>query len=190
MRIAIACLTGLALATAAHASVIDFEDIGGGVTLDQVVGEDGLVLDSAWDGDINTVNSGGDFVARETLPTGTTLPQDVFTLTAAAGTTFTLESIEFKSGGKEDAEYAIEGVLEVGGSALNDSGGANQVVSFTGWSGLSSATIAITKFRVKHDDDPAGDFSIDDITYTVVPEPATMGLLGLGGLVALRRRRR
>jgi hypothetical protein len=30
---------------------------------------------------------------------------------------------------------------------------------------------------------------IDDITYSAVPEPASLGLLGLGGLVALRRRR-
>jgi hypothetical protein len=36
----------------------------------------------------------------------------------------------------------------------------------------------------------SNDIGIDNWTFTVVPEPATLSLLALGGLLALRRRRR
>jgi hypothetical protein len=37
---------------------------------------------------------------------------------------------------------------------------------------------------------PAGSVLIDDVTLSTVPEPSSLALLGLGGLAALRRRRR
>jgi hypothetical protein len=36
----------------------------------------------------------------------------------------------------------------------------------------------------------ANPYLIDDLGFIQVPEPATLSMLGIGGLVALRRRRR
>lgn len=84
-------------------------------------------------------------------------------------------------------EYSLdEGVTwtEVPTSIAAGSAG---LVEFTG------VQAPIVKLR-RYDQDPSNpagesDAGIDNITFTVVPEPGSLALLGLGGVMILRRRR-
>jgi hypothetical protein len=74
---------------------------------------------------------------------------------------------------------------------VND--GIDYVGEFSGKAHHSAFTIGSTKLRISYRDDSGGglDGSGNDISLTVVPEPATLGLLALGfaALARIRRRR-
>lgn len=86
-------------------------------------------------------------------------------------------------------------VTLISGSFEGNDGDGNGVISDDTWTN----SFAVTEFdvdsfglgsRTRNSDGPDfyNDVFIDDVTYTV-PEPATMAVLALGGLVAVRRRR-
>ena len=83
------------------------------------------------------------------------------------------------------ADFLIDGVSVVGGpqviSSLGNPGGV----------GPSSPVLdVINHVGFSYDDATATPPTIDNFSLTVVPEPASIGLLALGGLAAGRRRRR
>lgn len=86
-------------------------------------------------------------------------------------------------------------VLMVINEGLTDAGYPTQYTEFSATvSGLSGPMLGRFAFNYNvTDGGPTGSNSdligIDDVTYESVPEPATMTLLGLGALAALRRRK-
>jgi hypothetical protein len=66
------------------------------------------------------------------------------------------------------------------GSVTVSGGDFNDIPTMTHW-GMFGRSGAVP--------DNANVLWIDDLTFTAVPEPASLGLLAIGGLVALRRRR-
>jgi hypothetical protein len=71
-------------------------------------------------------------------------------------------------------EFRVSGDTYTGSTGLSFKGDMTQMQVFTGGWWTSGA---------------GGDVELTDITATGVPEPATMGLLALGGLALIRRRR-
>lgn len=94
-------------------------------------------------------------------------------------------------------EYKVDGVLQKS-SFLTDADPTTwQLVTFdltqpryywnSGWQATNlTATDKITSFAWSQDN----QFLIDSITMSSVPEPASLSLLGLGGLALLKRRKR
>lgn len=81
-------------------------------------------------------------------------------------------------------EYTINGV-QLGNVTVPATAGSWSQASTTWNSGLNNtATILIVETGLYYD---GGDFAIDDIT--MVPEPGTICVLGLGGLAILRKRK-
>lgn len=86
-----------------------------------------------------------------------------------------------------DASNTIFGTATPTGSLTSGGSGdfsGNSTVSNIPLSGPYSATIIVT---LTHDD--IGDVSNFGAEYTIVPEPSSLALLGLGGLALMRRRR-
>ncbi|HMP73667.1 MAG TPA: PEP-CTERM sorting domain-containing protein [Kiritimatiellia bacterium] len=119
----------------------------------------------------------------------------VFTITANPGYTFSLTDISFlyraTAAGPESIGYAINGanITSFGrGSTLTESH-----VNTLNLTGLTSAEVRIQGWvPTGGTSSGGGDFRIDDIrlTGTVVPEPGSLALLGLGALMVLHLRRR
>ena len=115
---------------------------------------------------------------------GTYVFQD-FTLTTPSPVTFS-GYFSGRDGGTGGGHVAIFG----GGSLIAAAPRVTTTGTNTPWAqsiattgGLAAGTYQFRAFI----DDPA---NVDQVSVTVVPEPAALSLLGLGGLALLRRRRR
>jgi len=100
---------------------------------------------------------------------------------STAISSITVRFIGDSTGVSEVAAFDSGGNFQTSG--IVGAGGASVIKSVT-LSGLSTTTIGVIL---------PGDFNdwaaVLDITYTLVPAPSSLALLGLGGLVAGRRRR-
>jgi T5SS/PEP-CTERM-associated repeat protein len=101
-------------------------------------------------------------------------------------TAFTLGDVEDYGQLNVSGTAALAGTLNVSlGSGFSLSTGQTLTI-LTATGGLNGTTFATTNL-------PTGlavSYTATSVVLTAVPEPATLGLLGMGGLLALRRRRR
>jgi hypothetical protein len=194
-RIQVAAVFAMALALplAAQAATMDWVKDDGGNYAEWTTPE-GLILDSVRDGEINIKNQGGDGVVFESgigdSTSGLAAPIDMWSLTPPTGGQFDLLGIDLWSSGsggkftvtvtKDDQEISQQFDFDQTTQAMP-----------AGWTGLSSAVITVDQLNIQPwNGEYKTEARISIIEYgNVTPEPATMGLLGLGGLVALRRRR-
>ncbi|MEQ9096295.1 MAG: PEP-CTERM sorting domain-containing protein [Phycisphaerales bacterium] len=186
MRIAgIIAVAGLA--TVANAQLIDFEGLGEGTPVDTQYS--GLGVDFATDRGTASISSytsffGSDVLANATM--GGAAADRALTLIMEFSTPITELEFDFNSAGDPGSAFPIR-FYNSGGLSSSDSlaSAGSSWVTDINFSGLASVT------RVEIDSG-GGDgwlFGIDNMDFVQVPAPASLALVGLGGLVAARRRR-
>lgn len=127
----------------------------------------------------------------------------VFTVTPTEGYKLVLDTLTFFGGDAAFSNRAIalsyqvqgESAVSVGAVTLvnmSAPGGKGKGYSYS-ISAVSDITVPVT-FTLSHTTTDRVIFKVDDIavngTVSAVPEPATLSLLGLGGIAAVIRRRR
>jgi hypothetical protein len=91
------------------------------------------------------------------------------------------------------AAFSGGGSAQLTDEVAEGAGIDNTLFVFSAPSGEAITSISLSNGTIGDPDINEGEgdvLAVDDLGFIVVPEPATMSLLGLGGLVALRRRRR
>ncbi|RZI83418.1 MAG: PEP-CTERM sorting domain-containing protein [Rubrivivax sp.] len=204
MLAAVACAALTNFASGAHASTVTFDDLTpSGNAIQSNVTSGGFdfngghfhIIDSA---DTRLVSSGNFFLTAEASG-GLGGP---VTMSSSTGALFTLNGLDvaelwLPNDTLNDFQVVSLTGNRFGGGVLNASirldgirdgvGGANdfQTVSLAGWTNLTSVT-----FSGHNSSLGFGDYSIDNISVTAVPEPGAWGLALAGfGVLALRRRR-
>jgi hypothetical protein len=215
-----AVVLALALSVQASVVTVNFDDLplnlssGGvayGLISDGYAGFNWTPTDGIWQAcDTSNYHSGYGNTYGATSGTnfasngGCTSTETAVTVSRAAP--FNFISAEFSTWASNDSfvgyNYGINSALDLtvtgylGGVGGQETGAISMNLSSTGFTLLSANgqlngidTLVITT------DTPGGCWIMDDFTYSdgpaVTPEPATMGLLGLGlgGLLVMRRRR-
>ncbi len=154
-----------------------------GNTLSAAAGDTGLEVN------INTSNSLG--VANPTIPNGF-IGNETDVFNGGDGITFTFDSaveftaIELEFGGSDSIfEVLVNGAAVLTGPANSGSGG---FIDLGGLTGLEIAEGAEITFAVNGP--IATQVGVETFTVSVVPEPASLALMGLGGLAICARRKR
>lgn len=186
MRIAsIVAVAGLA--TFANAQLIDFEGLGEGTPVDtQYAGLGVEFSTNIGTASISSYTSffGSDVLANATM--GGAASDRALTLIMEFSTPITDLEFDFNSAGDPGPAFPIR-FYNAGGLSSSDSlasAGSSWTTDIM-FGGLDSVT------RVEIDSG-GGDgwlFGIDNMDFRQVPAPASLALLGMGGLVAARRRR-
>ena len=140
----------------------------------------------------------GDNIAQ--LPPVHHLNQDISVPALTAGQQYTLTMQVHETPGYDDAHgstasWAIAylgwdgwaGWVDTGWVNFDDSDGWVEM-SVTLDTDVMLAAIGATQFNIQLDPDGGAPIVVDAASLTVIPEPATMCLLGLGGLLLRRRR--
>lgn len=185
MRIAgIIAVAGLA--TVANAQLIDFEGLGEGTPVDTQYA--GLGVEFSTNIGTASISSysgffGSDVLANATM--GGAVADRALTLIMEFSTPISELEFDFNSAGTPGADFNIR-FYNGGGLASSDvlpQAGVAWVTDIN-YSSLPSVT------RVEIDSVNDGwIFGVDNMDYRQIPAPASLALLGMGGMVAMRRRR-
>ena len=186
MRIAgIIAVAGLA--TVANAQLIDFEGLGEGTPVDTQYS--GLGVDFATSRGTASISSytsffGSDVLANATM--GGAAGDRALTLIMEFSTPITELEFDFNSAGSPGSDFDIR-FYNAGGLSATD------VVPQAGSAWVTDIVYGsldnVTRVEI---DSGGGDgwlFGVDNMDFIQVPAPASLALVGLGGLVAARRGR-
>lgn len=177
---AMSAVAALALALPATAATNLVNN--GGFEDGSLAGWSGSVLDSPYSGVdcvSGTAAAGTCQAFLGTFGSADTLSQDLAT---TAGQTYAV-SFAFTSDGSVPAAFSVS----FGGQTLYSAGSPSagtQLLSFTGTAAASSTSLVFS-----FSNDP-GYYTLDAVSVTAVPEPATAALMGAGALALAAWRRR
>lgn len=138
----------------------------------------------------NDGTPGAAFVSQVGIGAGTVMPGDTVTISFDAkgdfqvGGVFFVDLLSLDSGG---GTTGVEGL----DAPPTFPGGTWTNYSYTGTAGANVDGGLTLQIRTITGADPASvaNLTIDNLSVTVVPEPASLGLLSVGALTMLRRRR-
>jgi hypothetical protein len=209
MRRFVAILTVLALAPLASAAVTDMQinevdNSVGGAALSGYYTQDVVIdFDGEWTGSQLLIQLSTGDVYQDGVGTAQP-PQEAFFATFASLEFDTFVAAGGTTNGTSETFSLGGGAVDLGGdpTAQFDSAGINQAWNPPGGAGIADRT-GFALARVSLSDDASGTWTLlasaggEISTYegpveggAMVPEPATMSLLALGGLGVLIRRRR
>lgn len=185
MRIA-SILAVAGLAGIANAQLIDFEGLGEGTPVDTQYSALGVEFGTSGGGPAS-ISSFSAFFGSDVLCNATDGGSDRrLTLIMDFSTPITDLEFDFNSAGDPSAAFPIR-FYNAGGLSSTD------VVPYSGagwvrdimYGGLDN----VTRVEIDSGGGAGWLFGVDNMDFTQVPAPGSLALLGLGGLVAARRRR-
>lgn len=185
MRIA-GILAVAGLAGIANAQLIDFEGLGEGTPVDTQYSALGVEFGTSGGGTAS-ISSFSSFFGSDVLCNATDGGGDRrLTLIMDFTTPITDLEFDFNSAGDPGSPFEIR-FFNAGGLSSTD------VVPHdgSGWTfdNLFSGLDSVTRVEIDSGGGSGWLFGVDNMDYTQVPAPASLALLGLGGLVVTRRRR-
>lgn len=185
MRIA-GIIAAAGLASVANAQLIDFEGLGEGTPVDTQYA--GLGVEFSTNRGTASISSFSGFFGSDVLANATdggTLGDRALTLNMDFTTPITELEFDFNSAGTPGADFEIR-FFNSGGLVSTDilPQAGTAFVTDINFSGLANVT------RVEIDSvSDSWIFGVDNMDYVQIPAPSSLALLGLGGMVAMRRRR-
>lgn len=97
--------------------------------------------------------------------------------------------LTFITGSNADNSTTLAGLSDTGIQVVGGAGKTDEKIWTVTFSGSGLALTDEISFSITHEDTGSPFFWMDDFSVTAIPEPASLALMGLGGLLMLRRRR-
>jgi len=190
MRTTPVALALFAVAGVAHAQLIDFEGLGEGTPVDTQFSDLGVEFGTTSPDGPASISGFSSFFGSDVLSNATmggTVGDRRLTLIMEFTTPITEVEFDFNSAGTPSPGFSFPVRFFADGALV-----ATEGISENGTTWTRDINFADLASVDRIEIDSANDgwlFGVDNLDFVQVPAPASLALLGLGGLAATRRRR-